>query len=168
MSQNRTKPHVAKMQHFTSEAMRYTHGKMNEMAVFFSAELGRALNTVFKPPPALLAYVVDHPASPGLLAKAKTAGLPNSCAELACAVMTRVIECLDQAAQMRRGSGYARAKLIETALSACRPPVGDALRVAMVACPIDGKALLRLWNEVADHSERGAMLDMLRNSLARS
>jgi len=123
---------------------------------------GRAFNTVAMPPPALLDFVRDHAASPGLLAKAKTAGLPADCAEIACAVLTRVIECLDQAARMRRGSGYARAKLIETALSACRPPVGDALRVAMVACPIDGKALLRLWTEVADHRERGAMLDMLR------
>ena len=134
---------------------------MNEMAIRRQGT-GRQLNTLLAPPPALLEFVRDHPASPGLLAKAKTAGLPNSCAEIACAVMTRAIECLDQAAQMRRGSGYARAKLIETALSACRPPVGDALQVAMVACPVDGRALLRLWNEVADHSERGAMLDMLR------
>jgi hypothetical protein len=114
------------------------------------------------PPPALLEFVRDHTASPGLVAKARDAGIPPCAAQLACAVLTRVIECLDRAAQMRRGSGYARAKLIETALQACRPPVSDALRVAMVACPVDGRALLRLWNEVADHSERGAMLDMLR------
>jgi len=114
------------------------------------------------PPPALLDFVRGHPASPGLLAKAKANHLPADCAEVACGVLTRVIECLDQAARLRRGSGYGRAKLIETALQACRPPVSDALRVAMVACPVDGRALLRLWTEVADYHERGVMLDMLR------
>ena len=72
---------------------------MTDLAAYAPA-LGRSLNTVFKPPPALLAYVVDHTASPGLLAKAKTAGLPSDCAELVCAVMTRVIECLDRAEVM--------------------------------------------------------------------
>jgi hypothetical protein len=123
--------------------------------------LGRAMNTLYVPPAALLAFTKDHPASPGLLAKATAAGIGPCCAELACSVLTRAIECLDTAGQMRRG-GFARAKLIETALQACRPPVSDALRVAMVACPVDGRALLRLWAEVADYHERGAMLDMLR------
>jgi len=136
---------------------------MTDLAIY-TPNLGRALNTVMTPPPALIEFVRGHAVSPGLVAKAEAAGLPADCARLACGVLTRVIECLDQAAQLRRGSGYARAKLLETALSACRPPVSDALRVAMVACPTDGRALLRLWNEVADYPERGAMLDMLRTA----
>lgn len=126
--------------------------------------IGFALTTVMTPPPALIEFVRDTPASPGLVAKAKAAGLSAEAAELACATMTRVIGCLDRAARIRRGSGYARAKLLETALDACRPPVSDALRVAMIACPVDGRAMLRLWCEVAEMHERGAMLDMLRES----
>jgi hypothetical protein len=113
-------------------------------------------------PPALTAFVHGHPASPGLVAKARAAGLPADVAELACGVLTRVVTCLDGAARLRRGSGYARAKLMETALQACRPPLSDALRVAMVACPIDGRAMLRLWHEVADVYERDAMIELLR------
>jgi hypothetical protein len=127
----------------------------------YGRNVAAALSKVADKPRALLDFTRDHAASPGLLAKATAAGLPAECAELACSVLTRVIECLDTAGQMRRGT-YGRAKLIETALQACRPPVSDALRVAMVACPVDGRALLRLWNEVADPWERGAMLDMLR------
>jgi hypothetical protein len=134
---------------------------MHGIALTPGANFGRDLNTVGRPPPALLAYVASTTASPGLVARATANKLPADCAQIACAVLTRVIECLDTAGQMRRGT-YGRAKLIETALQACRPPVSDALRVAMVACPVDGRALLRLWAEVADHHERGAMLDMLR------
>jgi hypothetical protein len=128
----------------------------------YGRNVAAALSKVADKPRALLDFTRDHPASPGLLAKATAAGLPVDCAELACSVLTRVVECLDTAGQMRRG-GFARAKLIETALQACRPPVSDALRVAMVACPVDGRAVLRLWAEVADPWERGAMLDMLRS-----
>lgn len=124
--------------------------------------IGYALNTVMTPPPALIEFTRGTTASPGLVEKAKAAGLPVDVAELACATMTKVITCLDHAAKLRRGSGYARVKLLETALDACRPPVSDALRVAMVACPVDGRAMLRLWREVADMHERSAMFDLLR------
>jgi hypothetical protein len=138
---------------------------MNELIVIYG-DIGRSLNAVtretYGPSGAMTAYN-DQPASPGLVAKARAAGLPADAAELACGVLTKVITCLDGAAKLRRGSGYARAKLIETALHACRPPVSDALRVAMVACPIDGRAMLRLWCEVADYHERGVMLDLLRD-----
>lgn len=126
--------------------------------------IGFALTTVMTPPPALIDFVRGTTASPGLMTKARAVGLSTEVAELACATMTRVIRCMDEAARLRRGSGYARAKLLETALDACRPPVSDALKVAMVACPVDGRAMLRLWCEVADMHERGAMLDMLRES----
>jgi hypothetical protein len=135
---------------------------MQNLVNILSCGLGRNLSTCARPPPELLAFINGHTASPALFAKARTGGLPVNTAHIATCVLTRVIECLDTAGQMRRGSGYGRAKLIETALQACRPPVSDALRVAMVACPVDGRAVLRLWAEVADYHERGAMLDMLR------
>lgn len=124
-----------------------------------------ALNTVANPPPALLSYARNQPASPALIAKAKARGLTPEVAEIAAGVLTRVVKCLDDAGRMRKGT-YARAKAMETALEACRPPVSDALRLGMVACPVDGRAVLRLWREICEPHERGAMMDLLSGAEA--
>lgn len=118
-----------------------------------------ALAVLERPPQALVEYTADYAPSPGLVAKATARGLPPAAAEIACAVLTKAIACLDEASSMRRG--YGRAKRLEQALEACHEPTATALRLAMVACPTDGRALLRLWREVCEPNERNAMIEML-------
>lgn len=119
-----------------------------------------ALATVERLPADLARYVAGVEPSPGLLARASASGLPANTAVTVCAVLTRVIKCLDDAGRMRKTS-FGRAKLLETALEGCRAPVGDALRLGMVACPVDARAMLRLWSCVCEPHERGEMLRLL-------
>lgn len=124
-------------------------------------DIGLSIVTCMAPPAALIEFARACPASPGLLAKATAKGLRGDVAAIACGVMTRVIKALDDAGRLPKRT-YARAKCLETALEACRPPMADALRLAMVSCPVDGRAMLRLWSEVCEPGERGAMFDLLR------
>jgi len=120
-----------------------------------------ALSVVEHRPPALVAYLGTAPASQALVDKAVARGLPADLAATACGVLGKVIKCLDDAGSMNKRM-YGRAKLLETALEACREPIASALRVGMVACPVDGRAMLRLWQHVCEPHERDAMINLLQ------
>lgn len=120
-----------------------------------------ALAVVDRCPPAISAFIATAPAPAGLVEKATARGLPASTALVACAVLGKVIKALDDAGKLSKRT-YGRAKLLETAMEATREPVASALRVGMVACPVDGRAMLRLWTHVCEPGERGAMIDALK------
>lgn len=119
------------------------------------------MTVVDRCPPALSAFIAATPAPAGLVEKATARGLPADTARTACAVLGRVIKALDDAGRMNKRT-YGRAKLLETALEACREPVASALRVGMVACPVDGRAMLRLWRHVCEPGEQDIMQNYLR------
>jgi len=112
-------------------------------------------------PPAITAFLGSSPAFPALVEKATARGLPGHVAQVACGVLGKVIKSLDDAGKLPKTS-YGRAKLLETALEACREPVASALRVGMAACPVDGRAMLRLWTHVCEPGEQRAMVDALK------
>jgi hypothetical protein len=119
------------------------------------------MSVVERCPPAITAFIANAPASTALVEKAIGRGLPANLAHTACAVLGKVIKCLDDAGRMNKRT-YGRAKLMETALEACREPVASALRVGMVACPVDGRAMLRLWRHVCEPGEQDAMINLLQ------
>jgi hypothetical protein len=93
-----------------------------------------------------------------LLARCERIGLPAEVASAVASVVTKILALLSRCerptnAAERFGRQRALAQ-IRRSLDSC---VADAVRIAMIADPATGDALVRVWDEVCDSDERGLL-----------
>jgi hypothetical protein len=86
----------------------------------------------------------------------RQAGLPLELAELCGGLLASVVDDLVAASKLRR-SDFERAKRMERVLEATNEPQVFALRCAMAASPTNGRAVLRHWDQLCEHEERGML-----------
>jgi hypothetical protein len=93
-----------------------------------------------------------------LTAACKQAGIvaPRLCA----GVLASVIEDLIAASKLHR-SDFERTKRKERVLAAAREPVFSALRLAIAASPVNGRAAVAHWDMICEHYEVGKLAYML-------
>lgn len=86
----------------------------------------------------------------------RQAGLPLELAELCGGLLASVIDDLVEASRLPR-TAFERSKRIERILAAVEEPAVFALRCAIAASPINGKAAVRHWDAICDKPERGML-----------
>src|SRR3954463_1999584 len=94
--------------------------------------------------------------SPAMTTACRQAGLPLDLAELCGGLLASVVDDLGTASKLRR-SDFERAKRMERVLEATNEPALFALRIAMAASPTNGRAVLRHWDQLCEHEERGKL-----------
>ena len=95
-------------------------------------------------------------ASPALTTACRQAGLPLDLAELCGGLLATVADDLIEASRLSR-TDFERAKRIERVLAATEEPALQALRIAIAASPINGRACARHWDAICEHGERGKL-----------
>ena len=91
-----------------------------------------------------------------LTTQCRQAGLPIELAELCGGLLASVVDDLVAASKLRR-SDFERAKRLERVVAATNEPAVFALRIAMAASPTNGRAVLRHWDQLCEHEERGML-----------
>ena len=94
--------------------------------------------------------------SPAMTLACRQAGLPMELAELCGGLLASVVDDLVAASKLRR-SDFERAKRLERVVEATQEPALFALRIAMAASPTNGRAVLRHWDQLCEHEERGML-----------
>lgn len=92
--------------------------------------------------------------SPALTTACRQHGLPMALAELCGGLLASVVDDLVTASSMRP-TNFERAKRLERVLAATDEPAVFALRIAVAASPMNGKACCRHWDAICDKGERG-------------
>lgn len=80
----------------------------------------------------------------------RQAGLPIELAELCGGLLASVIEDLVVIGNLRR-SDFERTKRKQRVLAAADEPAASALRLAMTASPINGRAAVAHWDAICEH-----------------
>ena len=86
-------------------------------------------------------------ASPTLTAACVERGLPREVAELCGGLLASVIDDLITASRLARND-FARTKAKERILAAAQEPAASALRIAIAASPINGRAAVAHWDAI--------------------
>jgi hypothetical protein len=94
--------------------------------------------------------------SPAMTTACRQAGLPLELAEMCGGLLASVVDDLVTASKLRR-SDFERAKRMERVIEATQEPALFALRIAMAASPTNGRAILRHWDQLCEHEERGML-----------
>ena len=81
-------------------------------------------------------------------------------AELCGGLLASVLEDLQQIGRLRR-SDIERSIRMEAVLAATNEPAVSALRIAMAASPINGRAVSRHWDAICDKHEVGKLAWLL-------
>lgn len=84
----------------------------------------------------------------------RQAGLPLDLAELCAGLLASVFEDLAAIGNLRR-TDIERTKRKERVLAATDEPTRSALRLAIVASPINGRACVAHWDAICEEYERG-------------
>ena len=92
--------------------------------------------------------------SPILTTACRQAGLPLELAELCAGVLASVVDDFVQASQLPR-TDFERSKRLERILACTEEPVVSALRCAMDASPVNGRACARHWDAICEQREVG-------------
>lgn len=92
--------------------------------------------------------------SPYLTTACRQAGLPIELAELCGGLLASVVDDLVTIGQLPR-SDFKRTKCKQRVLAAADEPAASALRLAITASPINGRAAVEHWEAVCDQHERG-------------
>jgi len=98
--------------------------------------------------------------SPSITTACRQAGLPLDLAELCASVLASVADDLVAASRLPR-TDFERAKRMERVLAACEEPAVSALRLAMAASPVNGRACARHWDAICERGERGKLAWLL-------
>ncbi len=98
--------------------------------------------------------------SPALTTACRQAGLPIELAELCGGLLASVVEDLINIGNLRR-SDFERTKRKQRVLAAAEEPAASALRIAMVASPINGQAAVAHWDVICEGEERGKLAWLL-------
>lgn len=99
-------------------------------------------------------------ASPLMTTACRQAGLPIGLAELCGAVLASLVDDLVTASKLPR-TNFERAKRLERVIACTQEPIVNALRIAMAASPINGRACARHWDAICDKAERGRLAWLL-------
>lgn len=86
----------------------------------------------------------------------RQAGLPIELAELCGGLLASVVDDLVAASKLPR-TDFERAKRMERVLEATNEPAIFALRIAMAASPMNGRACARHWDAICEKPERGML-----------
>ncbi len=78
-----------------------------------------------------------------------------------------VVDDLVTASNLRRND-FERTKRLERVIAACHEPAGAALRIAMAASPINGRAAIAHWDKVCEQDDIGRMAWLLGADSAAS
>ena len=87
-------------------------------------------------------------------------GLPQPIAELCGGLLATVIDDLIEVGRMPR-TAFERSKRKERILAAAQEPAAHALRLAIAASPINGRAAVAHWDVVCDRYEVGKLAWLL-------
>jgi len=98
--------------------------------------------------------------SPTLTAACVRAGLPIELARLCGGLLASVIEDLVRIGNLRR-SDFERTKRKQRVLEATDEPAASALRLAIVASPVNGRAAVAHWDVICEQSEVGKLAWLL-------
>lgn len=81
-------------------------------------------------------------------------------AELCGGLLASVLEDLQQIGRLRK-SDVERSIRMEAVMAATDEPAVSALRIAMAASPINGRAVSRHWDAICEKPERGKLAWLL-------
>jgi hypothetical protein len=98
--------------------------------------------------------------SPTLTTQCRQAGLPLELAELCGGLLASVVEDLVTASRLPR-TDFERAKRMERVLTCAEEPAASALRIAIAASPVNGRAIARHWDTICARGERGKLAWLL-------
>ncbi len=86
--------------------------------------------------------------------------MPMELAELCGGLLASVVDDLVQIGRLRK-TDFERSKRMERVLSVAEEPAISALRLAMAASPINGKAVARHWDAICEKHELGKLAWLL-------
>lgn len=98
--------------------------------------------------------------SPALMTACRQAGMPIELARLCSGLLTTVADDLVAIGSLPKTS-FERSKRMERVLAAVDEPCASALRLAMAASPINGRACVRHWDAVCEKHELGKLAWLL-------
>jgi hypothetical protein len=98
--------------------------------------------------------------SPILTLACRQAGLPLELAELCGGLLASVVDDLVAIGNLRR-TDFERTKRKQRVLAAADEPAASALRIAMVASPVNGRAAVAHWDAICEGYELGKLAWLL-------
>lgn len=98
--------------------------------------------------------------SPTLTTACRQAGLPIELAELCGGLLASVVDDLIHIGNLRR-TDFERTKRKQRVLAAADEPAASALRIAIVASPVNGRAAVAHWDAIAEGYELGKLAWLL-------
>lgn len=99
-------------------------------------------------------------ASPALTMACRQAGMSMELAELCGGLLASVVDDLVTIGRLRR-TDFERSKRMERVLASTDEPAASALRIAMAASPINGRAAARHWDAICEKHELGKLAWLL-------
>jgi hypothetical protein len=98
--------------------------------------------------------------SPTLTTACRQAGLPIELAELCGGLLASVVDDLINIGNLRR-TDFERTKRKQRVLAAADEPAASALRLAIVASPVNGRAAVAHWDAICEGFELGKLAWLL-------
>lgn len=101
-----------------------------------------------------------HAQSPTLITACRQHGLPIELAELCAGVLASVVDDLICISRLPK-TDFERTKRKERILAAADEPAASALRIAIAASPINGRAAVSHWDAICEKHEIGKLAWLL-------
>lgn len=98
--------------------------------------------------------------SPSLTTACRQAGMPLDLARLCSGLLASVVDDLDAISRLPKAA-FERSKRMERVLQATSEPAASALRLAMAASPVNGRACARHWDAICEKHEIGKLAWLL-------
>jgi hypothetical protein len=98
--------------------------------------------------------------SPALTTACRQAGLPLELAEMCGGLLAGLVDDLVAVSSMSRNN-YERTKRMQRVLQAAEEPQSLALKLAMAASPLNGRAAVAHWDAICDKHEIGRLAWLL-------
>lgn len=98
--------------------------------------------------------------SPAMTLACRQAGMPMELAEMCGGLLASVVDDLDAVSRLPK-QAFERSKRMERILAVTAEPTLSALRLAMAASPVNGRACVRHWDMVCEQAEVGKLAWLL-------
>jgi hypothetical protein len=105
-------------------------------------------------------YKLVRMKSPTLTTACRQAGLPIELAELCGGLLASVVDDLVNIGDLRR-TDFERTKRKQRVLAAADEPAASALRIAIAASPVNGRAAVAHWDAICEGYELGKLAWLL-------
>jgi hypothetical protein len=105
-------------------------------------------------------YKLVRMKSPTLTTACRQAGLPIELAELCGGLLASVVDDLVSIGNLRR-TDFERTKRKQRVLAAADEPAASALRIAIAASPVNGRAAVAHWDAICEGYELGKLAWLL-------